>query len=508
MIWKRKLAIAAITISGCALVVFAVRRMPSIYVAEAVVLIDSQKVPEKFVSSTVSAELQDRIASIGQQILSAGTLERIISDFDLYKEERKSLFAEEVLDLMRKDISIRMDRSSGSKPEAFRISYQGTRPKVVAQVANRIANLYIEENRKAREGQAQGTSEFLDRQLAEAKGRLEELEEAVGRFKLQYNGELPEQQNALIATLGRLEVELQSNRDALSRAQESKAMLESNLATTEATFEALAAAVERPEAQTPAETTHSAAPAKPSQVLQAQLKSLSSRYGPAYPDVRRLQAEIEGENAAEAVQGEFRGAGDLLQNSEAAPATLPGRQSPDLSAQSNERLRSLQTQIAIAQKEIEFHTQEQTRIASEMKQCSEKISRLPMREQQMAQITRDYEISKANYRNLLDKKLAAEMATDLEHGQKSERFSLLDPARDPEKPQRPNRSLCYALGSFLSLVFGLVSGIGLEFTKGRLLGEWELGPQTQVLARIPKITVSKGRVADGWRTLVVRGSEL
>jgi polysaccharide biosynthesis transport protein len=503
MIWKRKLAIAGIAAAGCAFTVFAVRRMPSIYVSDALVLIDSQKIPEKFVSSTVSTDLQDRLATISQEVLSSAKLEKIISDFDLYKEERKSLFTGEVLELMRKDISIQTDRSwSGAKPAAFRVSYQGKNPRVVAQVANRIANLYIEENFKTREGQAEGTSEFMDRQLAEAKERLSEQEAAVGRFKLKYNGELPEQQGALISELGRLEVELQTNRDALSRAQESKAMLESNLAATETSFQALESSadhLEGPAAPAVAPAAELAPAQKSSALLAEQLNTLLARYGPAYPDVKRLEAQLDEAKAAEAAQPKadpiIPSPERRLAGSEPAAPTprraLRNTQAADQKARASEHLSSLQGQIAIAQREIEFRTQEQARITAEMKQYSDRISRLPLHEQEMAQITRDYDTSKANYRNLLDKKLAAEMATDLEHGQKSERFTLLDPARVPDKPQRPKRPLYYAMGGLLSVLAGFGAGLGMEIQQGKLLGRWELGPGIPVLARLPRIVVAR-----------------
>ncbi|HLI83422.1 MAG TPA: Wzz/FepE/Etk N-terminal domain-containing protein [Bryobacteraceae bacterium] len=495
MLWKRKLAIAAITLGGGALSGLAIHHMPSIYSAEAVVLIESQKIPEKFVSSTVSMDMQDRIAAMSQEILSSGRLEKIISDFGLYREESQRGTTEDALERMRKDVSIQMDRTlTATKPGAFRISYRGKDPSVVAAVANRIANLFIEGNDQTREVQVEGTSEFLDRQLAEAKARLDDLEAQVGRFKAKYNGELPEQQAALISTLQRLDAELQANRDALNRAQESKSILESNLAAAEASLEAAAAVNDRP-TETAVAPSPAASQQKASEALEAKLNTLLARYGPGHPDVKRVQAELAAQKAVEAAE-----------EVPAPPAAVPGAALSGLAlsrlpqeparqeaqaAQANERLASLRAQIGAAKNEIAFRAQEQERIAAEMKENSERINRLPLREQQMAQVTRDYEISKTNYRNLLDKKLAAEMAADLEHRDKPERLTLLDPARVPEKPERPNRPLLYAMGGLLSVALGLACGLGLEARDGRLLGEWELAGGIPVIASVPKIVVER-----------------
>src|SRR5450759_4978398 len=222
-IWKRKIRIVAAWIFFTICAVAVVRMLPTIYMAETVVLIDSQKIPEKFVSATVADDPEERIASIRQMLLSGGELKKVIEEFGLYREERKAHFEEEILELMRKDITISLESampgsSSGKtkRPGAFRIGYQGGQPALVMQVANRLTDLYVEQNLRTREGQAAGTSDFLDTQLREAKKRLDEMEAAVSVYKLAHNGELPQQEAALSGTLARLQVELEANRDAIN----------------------------------------------------------------------------------------------------------------------------------------------------------------------------------------------------------------------------------------------------------------------------------------------------
>ena len=108
-IWKRKVRIvlAWVLFTFCALA--AVRLLPTIYLSESVVLIDSQKIPEKFVSATVASDLEDRISTIRQTLLSSGELNKIIEDFGLYANERKTRFEEEILEMMRRDITITLE---------------------------------------------------------------------------------------------------------------------------------------------------------------------------------------------------------------------------------------------------------------------------------------------------------------------------------------------------------------------------------------------------------------
>src|ERR1039457_3879861 len=303
-IWKRKIRITVAWILFALVAVAVVRLLPTVYLAETVVLIDSQKIPEKFVSATVGDDLEERIASIRQMLLSGAELKKVIEEFGLYREERKTHFEEEILELMRKDISITLEStmpgtSKTKRPGAFRIGYQGSDPTLVMQVANRLTDLYVEQNLRAREGQAAGTSEFLDTQLRDAKKHLDELEAAVSVYKLEHNGELPQQENALSGTLTRLQIELEANRDAINRAQQTKIIMESNVNSMEANIASQAKAEQTPPAEDPApgysllpgQTT--ATSGKASEALEVQLALLRSRYSENHPDVIRMRNAVE-----------------------------------------------------------------------------------------------------------------------------------------------------------------------------------------------------------------------
>ena len=147
---------------------------------------------------------------------------------------------------MRKAITIEPETKAftGSRVGAFKVGFQGADPTVVAGVANRISNLYVEENLRTREVEAQGTEEFIENQLQEAKKTLDTLEAAVSKYKLEHNGELPQQQAELSSTLGRLQVALEANRDGINRAQQTKVTLENSLGMAEANLSALSAAME------------------------------------------------------------------------------------------------------------------------------------------------------------------------------------------------------------------------------------------------------------------------
>ncbi len=492
MLWKRKALVVAIWIIGSIIAVGVVAKLPSIYKSEALVLVESQKIPDRYVTSTVNTEVQDRIATINQDVLSNTRLLKVISEFNLFRNERKGMTQEEMLDKMRANITFTLVRGwTGNKPGAFRIAYEGTDPAVIAQVTNKLAQLYIDENMQNRENQAEGTSEFMSAQLDEAKKRLDEMEAKVSQYKQQHNGELPQQETAISGGLSRLDAAVAANRDASRRAAETRMMLETNLTSAEANLASIVTAINTPPPPPPADTVVTAngvVVPKQSEVLQQKLDTLRSHYSDDHPEVRRAKNELAQELRLEAAQA--KGTSPATASSTHSVArTLPStaaRDRVELNA-AKERVATIKAQITALDNELEARKKEEERLTGVTGAMQGRLERLPLREQDMAQITRDYDTSKNNYKILLDKKMAAEMSSDMERRQKSERFTLVDAAQIPEKPYKPNRPLFAAAGSVVSLALGLLTALALGFRHNTLLGEWEFPKSVPILGRVPYI---------------------
>jgi polysaccharide chain length determinant protein (PEP-CTERM system associated) len=511
MMWKRgfQILLATAVLSAVALAV--VYFWPPTYRAETLILVDSQKIPEKFVSATVSAELQDRLATISQTILSNTRLKKIIQNFKLYEKESKTHVEEEILEMMRSDIKITPEKGFiQNRPGAFRVSYEGQNPSLVAEVTNQLGNLFIEENLRAREVQAEGTSDFMKTQLQQAKKGLDEQEAKVSRFKQTYSGELPQQESALAQEMSRLQVQLQGNQDALNRAQQNKISLESALnvaQATEANLKRLIETVKNWNAnKSPLSSAVQPAPKKKSEELEEQLANLRVVYRPEHPDVRNLERLLADVKAREKDQPTPTEAAKEANGhkSEEAP------DSPEtVRALSNERerLANLRANLAIVNRELQVRQEDNQKILDRIGTAQARIQRVPLREQEMMSVTRDYEISKANYQSLLNKIFAADMATDMERNQKSERFTILDPARVPEKPVSPNRPLLGTGGCLLAVALSVAFFLLLEIRKNRLIGEWELPEGVAVLGRVPIISLGRQTRPGGfWRKKVVAAS--
>ncbi|MBV9267437.1 MAG: hypothetical protein JO061_14795 [Acidobacteriaceae bacterium] len=498
MLWKHKLLMVAVAGAGSAIATLVVASLPAIYKSEALVLVDSQKIPEKFVSSTVSSGVADRLAAISQGIMSTTRLLKIIQDLDLYKDERKGKAQEEIVEQMRRDISVTVQKDNWAtgKPVAFKVGYQGKNRTLVAEVANQLANLYIEENLQTREVEASGTSEFIDTQLQEAKRQLDEQEARVAKFKQEHNGSLPEQENPLLSTLDALRVQLQGVQDATNRLQQNKLMLETSLATEQSEEANLERSQQMKVASSGAVLSGvgPAAEDKTLTAMQEQLQDLESRYTPDYPDVITLKAQIAArlqtdKEAARRFEAErspkTNHAAEM--NSKPSGVAVPV---PHEVVEERGKVAMLEAQLASVKHDIEFQQAERQRVVNQISAIQGNVDRLPIVEQEMAGLTRDYETSKANYKSLLDKQIAAQMSSDMERRQKSERFEIIDPARVPEKPFQPNRSLLLAVGVILSLGIAAAAALGLELRRPVLLGEWELPENVTILGRVPVISIT------------------
>ena len=120
----------------------------------------------------------------------------------------------------------------------------------------------------------------------------------------------------------------------------------------------------------------------------------------------------------------------------------------------------------------------------------------PVREQQMAGLTRDYEQSRKNYEQLLAKRDQSEMATDLEKQQEGERFRVLDPPNTPQKPFSPNRLKLALIGLAAGLMVGVAVLVGAETVDDSIYSKEELAAilSAPVLAEIPPLRQSSRRM--------------
>jgi polysaccharide chain length determinant protein (PEP-CTERM system associated) len=504
LIFHRKWIILAIFILVTVVTVVVVQALPNVYTAQTVILVDPQKVPESYVKSTVTGSVRDRLSTLSQQILSTTRLQKIIDSLHLYQAERKKLAREEIIALMRKEIKTTVVSDFGASQElqAFRITYNGADPRLVAQVTNQLAELFIEENLKAREQQSTGTTEFLENQLQDSRKTLEDQEARLRDFRMKHIGEMPEQQNATIQILGQLQNQVQVEGDALNRAEQQKALIQSMAVQNPPVvdLDATVDDMEHPAAPKVAGAPAAAGAPKKSnlELDRAKLAELLTRYKDTYPDVVKLKKQIQQEEAKEAVVAaatESPKSKVLLPPPPPAPSATASVAPAPAAPPIKHFNPVLQAQIQTIDAEIAKHKQELERLSKAVAKYQAKLEAIPIREQETLALSRNYEMTKSHYAQLEAQVLSAQTATQLEMRQQGERFVVLDPAVPPEKPSKPNRPLLDAAGSLVGLLLGLGIAMFPEFIGMTIIGPQDVSATNlTLLETIPVIMTQSDQI--------------
>nr|WP_269434968.1 XrtA system polysaccharide chain length determinant [Desulfosarcina ovata] len=447
-------------------------KLPKIYEASTLILIQPQRVPQNYVQSIVDTDPNERINTLSQQVLSRTNLENIIKEFKLLRGvENSSMYMEDKVNNLRKRIKVNV--SSGRRrgeSDAFSISFQDKSPEDVMKVTNALASYFIDENLRLREAQAVGTSDFLDSELQSMKSRLEEVEAQLKRYRESYMGELPEQLDSNLRILDRLQEHLSESQQNLSEAKIRLVTLQNEAAASR----------EQP-------TTLIIGQGNQQEIndldqMRVQLENLLARYTERHPDVVRLKSRI----------AEMEKQADLDRQSETTTSTGSGsnrRQtaslSPEYRTQYNEiiqEMRRLEADVADTRTQIAVY--------------QKRVENTPKREQELLSLRRDYQNIQSTYDSLLERKLEAEIAVNMERKQKGEQFRILDPAKIPQKPIKPDMRKLFIMvvGAGLAVGGGIIFLLEYLDSSFKRPEDIEEDLELPVLCTVPRIIDSRTRM--------------
>jgi polysaccharide biosynthesis transport protein len=450
--------------------------LPRRYQSSTMILVEEPTMPKDYVTPNVNDDLQDRVQSITQQILSRTRLLRIINQFNLYASPHGQRTDDERVEFMRKDIDIQLVRDSRNQISSFNVSYTCSNPHLAQQVTSELTNLFISENVEARQQESEDTTKFLESQLDTANKSLSQQEDQIRQFKALHVGEMPDQLASNLQILSGLQSQLQTEEDALNASKQQHVYLQSladQYRTMQGSKGGSGTLVGLPAVNQELDT------------LKAQLADLRSHYTDRHPDVRKVKEQIaETEKMRDQLLASLNtkssGTDSTDTTSSASPVADPTQAS--MLPQIQSQLRSNQLEIANRERSV-------SDLKAKVEEYQSRLNQEPVREQQLADLTRGYEQSKANYAELLKKKNESAMATKMELLQQGERFRVVDPPALPQRPEFPNRLKFCGLGLAFGLALGGMVAAAFEMLDRRVYDEKELKallPVT-VLAEIPEV---------------------
>jgi len=444
--------------------------LPKEYTSQTIVLVQQPAVPDKYVTEIDSGDLKQRLTSLQEQILSRTKLEEIINKFQLYPNDRGSVPMDALVERLRKKIVVTpvkpMPETNSTQLPGFTIKVSNRDPALAQKLSSEVTSMFMEENRRVRGEQAQGTTMFLTKELEDAKVKLDERDAKLAAFKSRYIGELPDDQQANLSILSGLNNQLDAATQSLGRAQQDKAFAESMLAQQLATQSA-----DNPSAQ------------KQLNDLQGQLAELQAKYTPEHPDIIRLKQNIS----------------DLKQKMASGQSGASVDAKSTASVADTPEIQQLRAQVHQYDAALKEKAAQQRELQRQINMYQGRLQLSPNVEEQYKQLTRDYQSALDFYNDLSKKRSVTAMEGGINQDKHSGDFRILDAANLPSSPSFPN-PLYFTLGG---LALGLVAGLGIVLLREsrdktlRTEEDVEFFLQLPTLANIPSVEGARRSAASG-----------
>ena len=439
------------------------------FTSTSTVLVEGQKVPENYVTPVITSDFTQRIQTLSQRVLSPSTLKIMMTggtlqvgpdkteiiglettDPNIFKPEDRDKTVSQIQSNVQVEPVITTMSAAGvagakKKPSAsnepvpgFNVKYSDSNALRAQKICNATTSLIVDENLISRADVAKSTTDFLSRQVEDAKRAIDEQDKALAVFKKQHMGQLPSDVDNNMRMLMSLNSQLDATTQTLSRAQQDKAYTESMLAQQVAAWKSS-------QSSTNPQTLE-----QQLTQLQAQLMQLQARYTDDHPDVMKTKADIA--EVQKKLKEVNAAAANATDSTDKASATEP----PEI--------RQLRLQIHQYQSVIEQATLDQKRLQSSISVYQSRTNMSPGVEEQYKLLTRDNDNAQALYKDLLAKKNSAEVGKGMEDQQEGEQMTILATANLPDAPSFPFRPLFAAAGMGGGLALGVVIAIFLEFS--------------------------------------------
>jgi len=427
--------------------------LPKQYTSHTVILVEQPTVPDNYVKPVVSEDLNQRLASMREQILSRTRLQQLVEHFGLFKAEPqwapvrmlsrllhktdvKQQSMEEQVKQLRQSITVTpLNPMAGTRSvelPGFNVDVTVGEARLAQQVCYEITSMFMQQDLRLRQQHVDETTQFLSKQLDDAKTKLDEQDAKLAAFQIRYIGELPEDESTNLTLLSGTTPQLEAATQGLNQAQQDKAFTESLLDQRLAAWQGSKGG------------QSSLTVEQQLKNLQEQLISKQGHYTDRHPDVVKLKNDIA------ALQKK------LLD----VPTTSNTRQNEHQASKTADEPPEIQ-QLRAQLHEIDFtiaqKKHEQAELQRQITLLQARIQSSPMIQQQFKALTRDHQTALDFYNDLLKKRNESQMATELERRQEGEQFRVLDPPSLPERPSFPKPPL-FALGG---LGAGLILGVGI-----------------------------------------------
>ncbi len=427
--WRfRWLAIAtawAVCLTGWVIVAL----MPDIHRASARVYVDTQSTLRPLLQGlAVNSDVMTDVNMMQRAIMSRPNLEKLARDADLDIQAKNQAAFEGLINQLQ--ASIQLEREG---KDIVRISYENQDPRKALGVVTALLNNFIEGSLGENRTDSSAAEKFLVDKLRDYERRLNEAEANLAEFKRKNVGLLPGEGSDYYASLQTEQGKLQDIDGRLRVARNRRAELQRQIEGEEPVF-GLAPSDEKADLSTSPQDRQIAQ-------FEQQLADLRLKYTETHPDIVQIKktlADLRAQKAAAA------GAGGAQKRAYSPLDMNPVYQQM--------KIQLSQVDVEIAQLQTEYADQ-----AGVVGGLKRKVDTVPAIEAEMKRFTRDYDVTKTQYDELLRRVESARLSEDAEQSKSDITFRIIDPPTVPSFPVGPHRRLLMTG----VLVLALFAGFGL-----------------------------------------------
>jgi uncharacterized protein involved in exopolysaccharide biosynthesis len=408
--------------------------LPTVYVAQATLVVESEQIPDSLAASTVQTQATEQLQIIQQRILTRDTLVDMANRLQIYAplpgQAPKQMDADTLVEDLRKRIKI--VTTGGTVPRGpvqatlVTVSFEAPTAALAAAVTNDVVTLILKEDVEMRTGSARQTLEFFQQEVTRLDQELSKRSTAILQFKEANQNTMPDS--------------LEFRRSQLTAGQQQLLILQQKMAELEDTRTRM---VRVHEAAGAADTTPVAQQTPEQQQLrglQDQMNAQLAVLSPENPKIKLMQSQI-----------------DALQK------LVDAQTQTGLVDTSGQQVSAYDVQLADLDGQMDRLNDQKAQIEDGMKTLQTSIEATPANAITLDTMQRDYDNVQTQYNQAVANRARAETGDTIEAMSKGQRISVIEQAVAPTDPARPNRKLIAAGGVGGGLAAGLALVALIEF---------------------------------------------
>ena len=477
--WKHRWSGLAVAWLVAAVGAAVVLRVPDRYEATARIFVDTQSILKPLMSGlAIQPNTDQQVVMLSRTLITRPNVEKLVRMADLDLASQSKAQQDALVDGLMQTLQIQ----SAGRDNLYSLAYRDSSPEKAQRVVQALVSIFVESSLGDSRKDTDSAKKFIDEQIKNYVGKLEEAEARLKAFKLRNieiqtsdGKDMASQLSEMASQLERARLELREAENARDSAKQQLDNEKSQSAdlTSRSLLQESAVSVATPEIDSRIEAQ------------KRNLDVLLQRFTDEHPDVlgaRRLIKELEELKRKEVAE---------LRKTAMATPTSSANNSSLAYQELNRLLATSEVQVAALKARVSEYTARYARARENMKTA-------PQIEGEAAQLNRDYAIHKKNYEDLVARREAASMSGELEAANGVADFRLIDPPRSSSQPVAPNRTLLMPL----ALVAGLAAGLFMAFAMSQLRPVFHDPRSLRAVTQMPLLGVVTMVLSDEGRSQV------